>query len=249
MQEPSGSDPKAMDPFGAALHAFFEGDPDASLILRRDDGQEAALPIGIFFRKPEEFSPLERTALDLCSGRVLDVGAGTGLHSLFLQEKGLWVTAIDVNPMAVSLMTRRGVKDVRQTALLDFRGGAFETILLLGHGIGMVETIAGLDRFLAHAKNLLSPNGRILVNSIDVRITDDPSNLAYHEANRKAGRYIGEVRMQFEHKGRKGPFCGWLHVDFETLSKHAAEAGLSGEKTVEEKSGEYLSCLTRTPSR
>ncbi|MCL5266811.1 MAG: hypothetical protein M1469_01760 [Bacteroidetes bacterium] len=57
----------------------------------------------------------------------------------------------------------------------------------------MTETIDGLDRFLAHAHVLLSDEGQLLLDSLDVRITDDPVNFAYHEANRIAGRYIGEI--------------------------------------------------------
>jgi hypothetical protein len=54
---------------------------------------------------------------------------------------------------------------------------------MMGHGIGMVETLAGLDRFLAHARGWLSGDGQILLDSQDVRVTDDPKNLAYQGAN------------------------------------------------------------------
>ena len=37
---------------------------------------------------------LERTALQMATGRILDVGAGSGCHSLTLQEAGKEVHAI-----------------------------------------------------------------------------------------------------------------------------------------------------------
>lgn len=40
------------------------------------------------------------------------------------------------------------------------------------------------------------------------QVTDDASNLAYQRANQQAGRFIGEIRMQFESQGQKGPYCG-----------------------------------------
>ena len=43
-------DPKAMEPYGAALLAGFDGDASAELILRRDDGREGRLPVSHFFR-------------------------------------------------------------------------------------------------------------------------------------------------------------------------------------------------------
>jgi len=74
-----------MQPFGRALLAYQRGDHDTRFSIRRDDGFTATVPIGMFFRPPGEFSTLEIAALDECRGHVLDVGAGSGLHSLALQ--------------------------------------------------------------------------------------------------------------------------------------------------------------------
>lgn len=151
----------------------------ATLILRRDDGHGAPLPVSHFFRPPSAFTPIEEAALARCSGHVLDMGAGTGLHSLVLQEKGLRVTAVDISPQAVHIMAQRGVRDVHCAGLFEYQGGPFDTVLMMGHGIGMVKTLAGLDQFLAHARGWLSESGQVLLDSLDVRVTDDPKNLAY----------------------------------------------------------------------
>ncbi len=237
-------DPRAMDPHGAALLAYFEGDASAELVVRRDDGHEGRLPAGHFFREPSEFTPVEKAAIENCLGHVLDVGAGTGLHSLVLQEKGARVTAIDVSSRAVEIMSRRGVVDVRRADVFEYERGTFDTVLMLGHGIGLVETLAGLDRFLVQACGLLSAGGQVLLDSLDVRVTSDRKNLAYHEANRRAGRYIGEIRLQSEYQGKTGPCYGWLHVDAETLKTHAVDAAWKCEVILEENSGDYLARLT-----
>lgn len=233
----------AMIPQGRALKAYFEGDRGAQLTVRRDDGLEYALPVSHFFRTPSEFTPLEIAALERCRGRVLDIGAGSGLHSLALQERGLAVTALEISPEAVEVMARRGVRGVRCADIFQFNEGPFDTLLMLGHGIGITENLAGLERFLKMAWRLLAPGGRLLLDSTDVRRTDDPRHLAYHEANRKAGRYVGEIRIQLEFAGRSGPHCGWLHVDPETLAARAAQAGWSCEIVREEPAWGYLACL------
>lgn len=240
-------DPAALTPHGLALLAYFEGDSDARLVIRRDDGVETPLPARHFFRAPAEFTDVERAALDLCEGRVLDVGAGTGLHALELQSRGLAVTALDIDRHAAEIMARRGVRDVRRADIFSFEGGPFDTLLMLGHGIGMVGDVRGLDSFLARARRLTHDSGQLLVHSLDVRRTDDPGHLAYHEANRRAGRYIGEIRIRFEYEGRSGPYCGWLHVDRETLGGHAERAGWACEIVLEHDSGDYLARLTRRP--
>ncbi len=237
--------PQSTEPFGKALLAYFEGDEGARLIVRRDDGIEAPLPASHFFREESSFTGIEKKALALCRGRVLDVGAGSGLHSLALQVKGYEVTSLDISPDAVNVMKRRGLKDVRCAEVFSFHGGQFDTLLLLGHGIGMVETVDGLTRFLGSAGDLLSDGGCVILDSLDVRATDDPANLAYHEMNRNAGRYIGEIRMLFEFRGVAGPFCGWLQVDAGELAKHAGAAGWRCEIMHKERTGDYLARLSK----
>jgi len=236
---------KAMEPFGKALVAYLGGDSSADVIVRRDDGQETALPASLFFRDESDFTELEKTAMELCEGRVLDIGAGAGSQSVVLQRKGYPVTAMDISPEAVAVAKRRGVTDVLCADILSFEGGPFDTLLMMGHGIGMVETIEGLKRFLVHARSLLAADGQLLLDSLDVRVTRDSENLAYHEANRKAGRYIGEIRMQFEYQGVKGPYCGWLQVDAETLREHAKSAGWQCEIVYQGENGDYLARLSR----
>jgi len=233
----------AMAPFGRALLAYQRGEIEATFSILREDGFAVSVPIAVFFRPPSEFSSIERTALDSCRGHVLDVGAGGGIHSLALQARGLRVTAVDANGDAVTVLRERGVREVHQAAVMDYAGGPFDTLLLLGHGIGMTETLVGLDRFLEHARTLLRPDGQVLVHSVDVRETTDERHLAYHEANRRAGRYVGEITLRFEHKGDTGPLLTWLHVDPGTLREHADAGGWDCEVIVTEAEGEYLARL------
>ncbi len=237
-------DSAAMEPYGQSLLDFYNGDSSAKVVVHRDDGFTDDLPATVFFRKPSDFSPLERTAMELCRGYVLDVGAGAGCHSLALQNRGIRVLAIDVSPRAIETMSKRGVKECQHVDVFGFHKGRFDTLLMMMHGIGMVEDLSGLDRFLRHAHRLLKPDGQIVFDSLDVRCTDDPRHLAYHEASRRAGRYFGQIRMRFEYKGQMGPFFSWLHVDPETLIDHAERIGWSCQVVCREDGGDYLAQLT-----
>ena len=104
--------PEAMKPHGLALLDYHNGNLDTTLAIYRDDGWRDELPVKTFFRRAEEYE-LEKIALGLCRGCALDVGAGTGLHSLFLQGKGLSGCAIDVLSEAVQIMRGRGVVNIR----------------------------------------------------------------------------------------------------------------------------------------
>ena len=234
-----------MAPHGLAIRAYHQGDTSATLMIRREDGEERPLPVSHYYRSEEEFSRIEVTALERCRGHVLDIGAGSGIHSLVLQSRGLQVTAVDISPPAAEVLSERGVAEVHCIDVFDFKGGFFDSLLMLGHGIGIVRDIAGLERFLIHAAGLISRNGKLLVHSLDVRRTDDPVHLAYHEANRRAGRYIGEVRVQLQFEDKISPYFSWLHVDPETLAIKAQGAKWHFEMLVEESDGDYLAQLTQ----
>jgi SAM-dependent methyltransferase len=238
---------EAMTPHGLALMAYFRGETGARLIVRRDDGLETALPVSHFFRSADRLSPFEVAALDRCRGRVLDIGAGSGLHALVLQSRGLDVTALDVSPHAVAVMVRRGVRQVQCGDVFDFHGGPFDTLLLLGHGIGLAGDLPGLERFLTHARALTRRDGQVLLDSVDVTRTNDPRHLAYHEANRRAGQYPGSIRLRFEYREHVGPCCAWLHVDYPTLGEYADRAGWVCAPVLEDESGQYLARLLRRP--
>jgi 2-polyprenyl-3-methyl-5-hydroxy-6-metoxy-1,4-benzoquinol methylase len=235
--------PEAMTPYGLALLDYYRGNKWAALTVIRDDGLIETMTAEPFFRPAQEFE-IERIALELVHGRVLDVGAGTGLHSIFLQEKGLTVCAIDILPQAIQIMHERGVIDAHQTDILSLGGEKFDTIIMMGHGIGTVENISGLDRFLSHTAESLNSGGQILLTSLDVRISGESKNLEYQKRNIESGRYFGEIRMQFKYGDMTGPMFGWLQIDAQTLKEQAQAFGWLCEVIQVQNDGNYLARLS-----
>ena len=125
------------DPMGAAIADYHRQGKAARLRVFSPDFDEDEIPVATLFRTADAMPPLERQALQLARGRILDVGAGAGCHSLALQAMGHSVTAIDISPLAVETMTARGVKDAR---IEDFWSveARYHTILMLMNGIGIV---------------------------------------------------------------------------------------------------------------
>ena len=111
--------------------------------------------VPIYFRSPEAMPDLEVMAIDLCKGKTLDIGAGAGSHALLLQDKGVDVTAIDISEGAVEVMKERGVNKASVQDVFEMKHEKFDTLLLLMNGIGLVQTIDGLKRFLQQSKACL----------------------------------------------------------------------------------------------
>ncbi|WP_124326900.1 class I SAM-dependent methyltransferase [Desulfonema ishimotonii] len=223
----------SLEPFGQALLAYWRGNESAALIHEFKTGQKKSLPVSVFFRSHGEFLPTEN-AFGYCRGRILVVGAGTGVHALELEKQGYEVTAIDICPQAVHIMRERGIRDARQQDFLQFDGESFDTIFMLGHNIGMCETLKGIKGLLRRCERLLRPGGRLLVNSVK---ESGSFNVPSHKG------YPGELEFRLSHEGNIGPWMRWLHVDFETLTSHAFKCGWSVEKLIGTEEGGFLARL------
>ena len=107
------------DPMGAAILDFQKQGKAARLRVLSSMFEEDEMPVKHLFRSVPEMPVLEQKALQLAKGRVLDIGAGSGCHTLALQEKGLEVKAIDISPLSCEAMKLRGVKDAECINLFD----------------------------------------------------------------------------------------------------------------------------------
>lgn len=231
--------------YGAALEAFARGDHDAVLTLERDDGFVSDVPVRVFFQGPGDWFPIETLALGRCRGRVLDVGAGAGRHSLWLQEHGHLVTAIDVSAAAVAIMRESGLRDARLLDVWDLNEGSFDTVIILGRSIGIAADLEGLDRLLVRLRGLLAAQGRILLTSLDVSKSQDSAHATYREANVHDGRYAGEIRFRERFGDLLGPVVRWLYIDPIALERAGRRCGLSVQVLRMEPDGNYLAELER----
>src|SRR5881392_2524274 len=79
-----------MELHGQAMVDYLNGEEDAYCILRRDDGIAYPPIYARQFFYPKGLPELDQIAVERCAGRVLDIGAGAGSHSLAIQLNRWW---------------------------------------------------------------------------------------------------------------------------------------------------------------
>ena len=232
------------DPMGAAIADFYKNGIAGRLRVLSSMFDEDEIPVAHLFREEDEMGELELKALGLSKGRILDVGAGAGCHALALQDRGMEVTAIDVSPLSVEVMTKSGIDDARLVNLYDETlCEKFDTILMLMNGSGIIGKIANMPQFFARIDSLLAEGGQVLMDSSDlIYLFEDEDGGVDIDL---AGDYYGEVDFTMQYKNIKGEIFDWLYVDFETLAFHATENGFEAELVMQGEHYDYLARLTR----
>ena len=227
------------DPMGAAILDFQKQGKAARLRVLSSMFEEDEMPVTHLFRSIPEMPVLEQKALQLAKGRVLDIGAGSGCHTLALQEKGFTVKAIDISPLSCEAMKLRGVKNAECINLFDDHlGTGFDTILLLMNGTGIAGKIEHLPALFQRLKALQNPGGQILIDSSDLKYIYENEDGSF-DINLN-GAYYGEVDYQMIYKDVKGDRFDWLYVDFPLLKSIAETCGLHGELVAEGEHYDYL---------
>lgn len=196
------------DVLGHAIKDYWEGDTKTKLWVLDHLGPKVEMQKSIYFRAWNDMPELEKKAIQLCTGKILDVGAGAGSHSLELQKKHTEVYAMDISPLNCEVIKARGVKNVIQSDFFKYQGETFDTLLLIMNGVGICGSVAGFTKLLNHFKKILKPNGKVIMDSSDLAYLYDKDTAMPLE------RYYGEIECAYSYKGKMTNFFTWLYLDF-----------------------------------
>jgi SAM-dependent methyltransferase len=227
------------DLFGKAILDYQTNNSPEDLITETSISEADEMSVAYLFRSYAEMPKLEQKALQLANGNVLDVGCGAGSHALYLQEKGIDVTAIDISANAIKACELRGLKNAKVQDIMQLEGDKFDTILLLMNGAGMCGKLKNIPNFLQKLKALLTDEGQILVDSSDI--------IYMFDEDEDGGKWIptdvdyyGEVFFDIAYKGEKEASFDWMYIDYNTLQNAADANGLQCELILEGEHFDYL---------
>jgi len=227
---------------GQALSDYYMGRTPLNIIVHSPDFDPDTQAVSYYFRTLVEMPEIEKEAIRLTRGKVLDMGAAAGAHSLELQKMGFDVTALELSSEACKVMKLRGVNKILNGNIFDAPVEKYDTILMLMNGIGLVQTIDGLSNFLRHIKGFLNPGGQLLFDSANLiyLFRDEETDEAVINLNE---RYYGEIEFVMEYKGIKSESFFWLYIDFDTLCHYAEIEGIRPELILQDQNFQYLARL------
>jgi len=191
-------------------------------VIERDDGLINGAPADHYLGEPAEWQPHDHRALRLCRGQVLDIGTGAGRTAVELQRRGMAVTGLDTSPGAIEIARRRGLRDTVVTTIDAYAAKAptrYDTFLLLGNNLGLLESAERAPVFLAALARLANPGARIVAQGTDPYGTTDPVHADYHRRNREAGRIGGQLRLRLRYRRLATDWFDYLNCSPAELEK------------------------------
>lgn len=192
------------DPFGRAIRDHHRGERSAPLV-QRDGSETLEHPIERFYfgTFPEDTrnSDWLQSWLD---GPLLDIGAGTGEHTLYFQEQ-FETVAIEQSEPLVETMRERGVEDARQVDMFrlaaSFARDRFQSALAHGTQLGLAGSMHGLRQFLGDLASVTTPDATAVVDCYDPTADGVAELLGYRDDPTPGLAYRV---MTFEYEGTVG---------------------------------------------
>jgi hypothetical protein len=235
--------PENLDPLGHAVKDYYESDISRDIHIESDIAEDDTIASKYFFRSYEDMPFLEQLALKKCTGKVLDVGSAAGCHSMYLQELGTDITAIEFSKLCCDVMKDRGIRKVIAGNFFNCKDEKYDTLLFLMNGIGIAGTLSGLEELLFKASKLLNSGGIMVFDSSDIDYMyydEDGSKLVNLNSN-----YYGELSYKMKYSSFIGNPFKWLFIDINTLMPIAQRYGFKTDLIESGEHYDYLGILTK----
>lgn len=147
--------------FGEAMLKYSK-DRSSELELIKNEKTKFSIDLGYYFREYKELSKLEKKAIFLAKGEILDVGCATGYYIPALKRNGN-VDAIDISEHAIKVARTRGIEECHVADIFKYNPSKkYDTITLLENNIGLAGKFSKTKKLFKILIKFLKKDGQII---------------------------------------------------------------------------------------
>ena len=200
--------------FGQELLAYIKYG-NIHEIIERDDGCIDLTSPKSYFSEFTKWPKIEKIAINLIQGPVLDIGCGPGRVGKYLKTKKIDVTNIDVSPIAIKICKNSGLKKSRVLSISDIEKlnyKNFNSIVLFGRNFGLLQTPKKAKLILSKIAKITNKDAIILGESRDPNTITNPAFIKYMKKNIKKNKMPGQLRLRLRYQTYKGNWFKFLYA-------------------------------------
>ena len=236
------------DTYGEEIRAFFQGRESYEIVERDDGFIDLSGGSSVYFADFKKWSKHEKEAIKFAKGKILDVGAGAGRVSLYLQKRGFDVIAIDNSPLAIKICKKRGIKKAKVLPferIEKLKPAVFDTVIMFGNNFGLFRNPKKARKLLKKLHKLTTPKALIITESNDPYKTKDPAHLSYHKFNKKRGRMPGQLRIRIRFRNYVGDWFDYLFVSKKEMKEILKVTGWRIKKFIDSEKSSYIAIIEK----
>jgi SAM-dependent methyltransferase len=210
--------------------ALADPEPGAPLIVERADGHRSITDLAWWRRDPEAAPPAdtELVAWARSGGTAIDVGCATGRHLELLGKNGIDALGIDTNAAAVKRAQVHGLDAVCADERTWSPPQRVDTVFAFGGGAGLCGQRKYLREWLAHLATWLLPGGRMVLTSVDWRVS--PGHEQWIKDATRNARHPGDLTLRLRYREHVGPWFAWAIIDPHSLTLVSEQLGLGAAR-------------------
>jgi SAM-dependent methyltransferase len=178
-----------------------------------------------YFEPFEEWTTIQRLTAPEMKGKILDVGCGGGKHSLYFQENGQEVYAMDNSPKAIQTCIQRGIQksivcDVEHLHLIE-KTLKFDHIIFWGNNLGLFQSRDFFLHLMRVLEDYTHDESMIHLESMSPYSDGflDPETIEYVRQNLLRKRLGGQMNVRVRYKKYVTPWTDYLFLSIEELQE------------------------------
>ena len=178
-----------------------------------------------YFEPFEEWTSIQKIIAPQIKGLILDVGCGGGKHSLYFQENGQDVYAMDNSPKAIETCKLRGINktivcDVEHFHLMDV-SIKFDHIIFWGNNLGLFQSRDFFIHLMNSMSNFVHHGTTLYLESMNPYQEGflDQDTVTYVNENLNRKRFGGQMNVRVRYKKFVTPWTDYLFLSKEELGE------------------------------
>lgn len=199
------------DLFGVILSDQYMTEEKIFYFSERDDDLIEFRSADSYFAPSTNWRKSEKIILERVGEKILDIGCGAGRHSLYLQEMGKSIVALDNSQGALEVCRKRGIIKTKMGSIfeLDKLNEKYDTILLFGANLSLCGSPDNLLNILQTIHEITSDDGNLIFDFRSPIPTDNQIHLQYHNKNIEQGLPVGQLRFRLRYLDLKSDWINF----------------------------------------